>query len=70
VKRTALNKKIKDAAKAAGFEWVLVRHGGQHDLWRCGTTIVTIPRHNELNELTAQSILKRLEATLGEQWWK
>jgi len=70
MKRTALTKKISEAAKAAGLDWVLVRHGGQHDVYQCGTARVIIPRHNDINELTALSILKHLSDILGEGWWK
>jgi len=28
------------------------------------------PRHREINEITAGSILKQLDAVLGEGWWK
>jgi mRNA interferase HicA len=46
-----------------------VRQGGQHEVWRCGETLVVIPRHREINELTAGSIRRHLEAELGKAWW-
>lgn len=39
-------------------------------LWRCGSTKVTIPRHREINEYTAEAILKDLEGELDEGWWR
>jgi hypothetical protein len=27
-------------------------------------------RHSEINELTARSIMVRLEAKLGKDWWR
>jgi hypothetical protein len=32
--------------------------------------VVTIPRHREINELTALGIFKSLEPELGENWWR
>jgi hypothetical protein len=33
-------------------------------------TLVTVPRHREINELTALAIERLLEAELGEGWWR
>lgn len=52
VKKTDLERKLKQA----GFE--LVRHGGNHDVWVKGALSVSVPRHNEINEITAKGILK------------
>jgi len=40
----------------------LVRHGGKHDWYKNGMTGVQqpIPRHNEINENLAKSIIKKL----------
>ena len=42
--------------------WWLERHGGNHDIWTNGEFKIPIPRHKEVNELTAKSIIKRAEA--------
>lgn len=39
--------------------FVLERHGGNHDVYKCGTIRETIPRHNEIAELLARAIIKR-----------
>ena len=41
---------------------VLVRHGADHDWYRNVITGVAqpVPRHREVNELTARSIIKKL----------
>ncbi len=39
---------------------VLVREGGSHSVFRFGTQSVVIPRHREINELTARGILRSL----------
>jgi predicted RNA binding protein YcfA (HicA-like mRNA interferase family) len=42
---------------------VFVRHGGNHDWYKNPITGVfqAIPRHNEINEFLAKSILKKLK---------
>ncbi|MFE1230601.1 type II toxin-antitoxin system HicA family toxin [Streptomyces sp. NPDC058745] len=65
-----LVKKISDAAKANSKPLDLLRQSGSHQFWRCGTTRVVIPKHSEINEITAESICKTLEAELGEGWWR
>ena len=37
---------------------VKVREGANHTIYRINGTKVSIPRHKEINELTAQGILK------------
>ena len=65
-----LIKKIRDAANAKGIPWTLDRQSGSHQMWTCGTTRpVVIPKHGEINELTAKGIMKFLEPELGEGWW-
>jgi predicted RNA binding protein YcfA (HicA-like mRNA interferase family) len=70
VKQRDLIKKISKAGKAKGLVWSLVRQGGQHTLYQLGSTKVSVPRHSEINEMTAQSIMKDLEDTLGKGWWR
>lgn len=67
--RTVLIRRIGKAAKRAGVAWVFVRQGGNHEVWSCASTMVTIPRHREISELTAQGIMKDLEIALGKGWW-
>lgn len=43
--------------KSIGFE--LERHGGNHDIYRRGDDRETIPRHKEINERLAKSILRK-----------
>lgn len=39
--------------------WQLVRNGANHDIYSDGQRSEPIPRHKEINELTAKAILKR-----------
>lgn len=65
-----LLKKISKAAKRAGTDFEFVRHGAAHDIYRCGGQQFSIPRHTEINELTAKGIMSDLEDQLGMGWWK
>ncbi len=38
--------------------WTLIRHGRRHDIWANDEYEIVVPRHNEINEYTAKSILK------------
>ena len=37
--------------------WRMVRHGARHDVWARGDDELVVPRHTEINEYTAKSIL-------------
>lgn len=73
MKRRDLIKRISGAASAAGLSWEVVATSkrGDHEKWRLGSAAqVSIPRHREINEITAQSILRETERALGQGWWR
>ena len=43
--------------KKNGF--IFLRHGGNHDIYVRGADIEKIPRHKEINEQLAKSILRK-----------
>ena len=53
LRRRDLIKRLKDA----GF--VFKEHGGNHDTYKRGSDTEQIPRHSEINEITAKKILKK-----------
>lgn len=53
MKRKDLIKRL----EKAGF--VFVRHGGKYDVYQRGKDEEQIPRHTEINELLAKSIIKK-----------
>ncbi|MBR1597891.1 MAG: type II toxin-antitoxin system HicA family toxin [Lachnospiraceae bacterium] len=53
MKRRDLVKKL----EAVGFQ--LVRNGSRHDVYKRGSDEEQIPRHKEINEQLAKSILKK-----------
>jgi len=53
VKRRDVLKKLQDA----GFS--IIRDDGSHtNLWKPGNRVIQVPRHREINEITANQILK------------
>ncbi len=59
MKRRDLMKRLRDMAAAEDLE-LLVTEGGAHTKVVIGTRTSFVPRHNEINELTAKAILKQL----------
>lgn len=53
MKRRDLIKKLENA----GFE--LVSHGGNHDIYKRGTDMESVPRHREIDERLARSIMRK-----------
>ncbi len=39
--------------------WWRERHGSNHDIWTDGKKRLTVPRYQEVNELTAKGILRK-----------
>ena len=70
MKRTVLLRTIARAANRAGVEWRLVRDRGDHEVWSLDGVLVVVPRHREVNEMTALHILVDLEGLLGPRWWR
>lgn len=70
MKRRDLLKTIRDAAHAAGLGFESVRSRGAHEVFSLDGLIIPVPRHREIAEGTARSILKQCEAKLGKDWWR
>lgn len=70
MRRRDLLKRIRVAAKAQGLALEELREGSHHTIFRVGGLQFPVPRHNEINEYTAQAIMKDLDAELGEEWWR
>lgn len=70
MKRDELIREIRKAAKARGLSFEVLREGAAHQIFRCGTVTVPIPRHREIGPKMAFEIRKALEPVLGERWWR
>jgi mRNA interferase HicA len=70
MKRVELLRRVARMARSRGVAWRLDRQGANHEVWRCGSVEVTVPRHREINEITAIGILTSLEEALGKGWWR
>jgi mRNA interferase HicA len=53
MKRRQLEKKL------SALGWIYERHGRKHDIWTNGKYEIAVPRHKEINEYTANAILKK-----------
>lgn len=71
-KRRDLLKRIARAAQAQGliFQEDTSRKRGNHDIFILSGKTIPVPRHREINEVTAESIYKQAEEVLGKRWWK
>lgn len=60
--------KRKDLLKSLGKmgDLVKVREGANHTIYQINGARVSIPRHKEINELTAQGILKDAKEASGD----
>ena len=58
MKRRDLIRRIEEAGA------IFIRHGGKHDWYQNPQTKMAqpVPRHSEINEMLARSILKKLSA--------
>ncbi|MFV2063918.1 MAG: hypothetical protein ACC726_10465 [Chloroflexota bacterium] len=70
MKRTDLIKQIAKAAKADGVEFELLRTQGIDDIYTLGGVRLSIPRHREIAEGTADGIRKQAGTRLGKRWWR
>ena len=70
MKRRNLLKRISHEARTQRISWHLAREGADHSIFLLDGLIVTVPRHTEINRLTALGIFKRCEIKFGLGWWK
>lgn len=70
MKRRQILSTIAREAHRQGKSWRPGRQGANHEIWRCGSTEVPIPRHTEIGDRMAETIFKELEGELGKDWWR
>jgi hypothetical protein len=70
MKRRVLVQRIQTAASGHGVMCRRIRQGSRHEFWEVGGLRVAIPRHREINEWTAEAIMRDLEPILGPEWWR
>jgi len=58
------------AAREHGLALEQLREGANHTIFRVGRCEFLAPRHNEINEYTAEAIMKDLAEEWGEGWWR
>jgi len=70
VKRRDLVRKISQEAKRQEVPWEIDHEGARHSVYRLGTRLIPVPRHNELGEGLARAIFIECEGELGKEWWR
>jgi hypothetical protein len=70
MKRRALIQRIRTAATAHGVRCLLIRQGSRHEFWDAGGIRLSIPRHRDINDWTAEAIMRDLERLFGQGWWR
>jgi len=68
MKKRELIRQLREIARSGGLDFFFVG-GTKHEKWILGQLTLVIPRHNDLKEMTAQSILKSAvtEAAKGRE---
>jgi len=61
MKRRALMQRLNKIAKRRGHI-VEIREGGRHTVVKIGARQSSVPRHTEINEMTAKAIIRHFEA--------
>ncbi|PYY35559.1 type II toxin-antitoxin system HicA family toxin [Curtobacterium sp. MCBD17_030] len=52
---------LRQRAARRGVPFVLLRHGGRHDVFLFGSERIEIPRHREIREMLARSIIRNCD---------
>ncbi len=65
MKKKDLLKHLNGLSKTHDVAFEMLRQGANHELWIFNDQRLTIPRHNEINEITAKGIIGEAERTLG-----
>ncbi|PYY33723.1 type II toxin-antitoxin system HicA family toxin [Curtobacterium sp. MCJR17_055] len=58
MKRADLIRALHQRAQRRGVEFVLLRHGGRHDVFLFGSARIEVPRHREIREMLARAIIR------------
>lgn len=59
MKQRELIKRLRAIGSESGTELVFLREGSNHELWTIAGERIVIPRHREINEHTARSIIEQ-----------
>lgn len=59
-------KRLRAIARSADVELDLVREGGNHEIWIFAGERLVIPRHREVNERTAEGIIRKAEEVTSD----
>lgn len=63
MKRKQLLRRLRDIAKSRHMP-IHIREGGSHTVVTIGSAQTSVPRHSEINEVTARHIIRYIEGNL------
>jgi hypothetical protein len=69
MKRKVLIALIKKRVRELQLQNVVFSEGSKHSQISIDKKKISIPRHREIDENLARSIMKQLESELGDRWW-
>lgn len=69
MKRRAVLKKIKSAARKNGLEFSIIELTN-HTGVGVGPITRTIGRHSEISDPTARAFFRQFDIVLGKNWWR
>jgi predicted RNA binding protein YcfA (HicA-like mRNA interferase family) len=69
MKRRDLLRQLRDAANDSGLEFTSLRNTGGHEVFSLDGLRIAVPKHREIAEGTAKSIMRQAAVKLGEEWW-
>jgi hypothetical protein len=69
-KTNSVIRKIENAARAAGLNFVQQRQGGNHTIYSLDGLIIPIARHATIDGYLELRIYKQCEPKLGKGWWR
>jgi mRNA interferase HicA len=61
MKRRDLLTAVRSMAHASETSFDLVRYGASHDIYRVDGLTVVVPRHTQINEMTARGIIRDVQ---------
>ena len=66
MKKRDLIKRLRVIAKSGDVELDFVREGANHEIWTLGGERFVIPRHREVNERSAEGIIRKAQEVTAD----
>ena len=67
MKKRELLRRLRSIARSADVELNFTREGANHEIWTIDGERLVIPRHRDVNERTAYSIIRRAKEVTTDE---